>query len=211
MRREKLGDIARFSQGVQVAIDKQYNVRNNNAVRFLRIIDYTQNKDEIRYIDNPGEKYLVNDRDVVMIRYGDAGRVVRGYVGAIANNLFKITVDEDLIINEYLYYYLSQNTVYNRLINSQQKTGLPAVNFKTVNEITCIFPENIEIQKKIVTVLDKAQELINKRKEQIEALDELVKSKFVEMFGDPINNPMKWEVKKMKDISVSIMSGNTVK
>ncbi|MGG7142311.1 restriction endonuclease subunit S [Clostridium nigeriense] len=208
MRREKLGDIARFSQGVQVAIDKQYSSVNNNSVRFLRIIDYTQNKDEIRYIDNPGEKYLVNDRDVVMIRYGDAGRVVRGYVGAIANNLFKITVDENLIINEYLYYYLSQKIVYNRLINNQQKTGLPAVNFKTVNEIICIFPEDIEIQKKIVNILDKAQELINKRKEQIEALDELVKSKFIEMFGDPVSNPMNWEKKKLAD-ECNIITGNT--
>lgn len=68
-----------------------------------------------------------------------------------------------------------------------------------------------DIQKKIVETLDKAQELIDKRKEQIEACDELVKSRFVEMFGDPINNPMKWGVKKMKEISTNIMSGNTPK
>ena len=77
---------------------------------------------------------------------------------------------------------------------------------------------NIEIpitdfnrQLKIVEVLDKAQELIDKRKAQIKDLDELVKSRFIEMFGDPINNPMGWEVKKLKDISTKILSGNTPK
>ncbi len=184
MECKKIGEIATLSQGIQVPIEKQSTINNSDSVRFLRIIDYTQNKDEVRYIDNPGEKYLVDDTDVVMIRYGDAGKVVRGYKGAIANNLFKISIPENLVIKEYLYYYLSQKCIYERLVNNQQKTGLPAVNFKTVNDIEISFPKNLETQKKIVEVLDKAQELIDKRKEQIEELDELVKSRFIEMFGD---------------------------
>lgn len=208
MKVNKLGDIACFSQGIQVAIDKQYNKIEEGYVRFLRIIDYTQNKDEIRYIDNPGERYLVNNNDVVMIRYGDAGKVVKGYEGAIANNLFKICIDEKLIIREYLYYYLSQENIYKQLTNSQQKTGLPAVNFKTVSEIKIVYPESIAIQKNIVKILDKAQELIDKRKEQIESLDELVKSKFIEMFGDPVSNPMNWEKKRLAD-ECNIITGNT--
>lgn len=200
MKVNKLGDIACFSQGIQVAIDKQYNKIEEGYVRFLRIIDYTQNKDEIRYIDNPGERYLVNNNDVVMIRYGDAGKVVKGYEGAIANNLFKICIDEKLIIREYLYYYLSQENIYKQLTNSQQKTGLPAVNFKTVSEIKIVYPESIAIQKNIVKILDKAQELIDKRKEQIGELDKLIKSQFIEMFGDPINNPKEWDKYKFIDI-----------
>lgn len=60
-------------------------------------------------------------------------------------------------------------------------------------------------------VLDKAQELIDKRKEQIEALDELVKSRFIEMFGNPVNNPRGWEFKRLNDISTEILSGTTPK
>ncbi|MDY4079006.1 MAG: restriction endonuclease subunit S, partial [Clostridium sp.] len=70
---------------------------------------------------------------------------------------------------------------------------------------------SIEIQNKIVKVLDKAQRLINERKEQIESLDNLVKSKFIEMFGDPINNTKRWKVKKLKELSIKILSGNTPK
>ncbi|WP_233130456.1 restriction endonuclease subunit S [Geobacillus sp. FJAT-46040] len=59
----------------------------------------------------------------------------------------------------------------------------------------------LEQQKKIVKVLNKAQELIDKRKAQIEALDQLTQSVFLEMFGDPVSNPKGWDVKKLKDIA----------
>ena len=55
---------------------------------------------------------------------------------------------------------------------------------------------NIQTQKEIVAVLDKVTLLISMRKEQLEKLDILVKSKFIEMFGDPVLNPKGWEKKK---------------
>lgn len=59
---------------------------------------------------------------------------------------------------------------------------------------------NLIIQRKIAEVLDKVQELIDKRKEQIGALDELVKSRFIEMFGDPIKNHKKLAKAKLSDL-----------
>jgi restriction endonuclease S subunit len=70
---------------------------------------------------------------------------------------------------------------------------------------------DLEVQKKIVEIIDAAKRIMDKRKEQIKELDLLVKSRFIEMFGDPINNPKGWEVKKLKDISTKILSGNTPK
>lgn len=55
--------------------------------------------------------------------------------------------------------------------------------------------------KKIVNTFDKAQELIDKRKAQIEALDQLTQSVFLEMFGDPVTNPKGWDVCTFKDVS----------
>lgn len=209
--KSKLIDLCDFSQGIQVAIDNQYNEREEGYVRFLRIVDYTQNKDELRYIIYPGDKYMVNSSEVVMIRYGDAGRVVRGHEGAIANNLFKITPKLNHLTNDYLYYFLSQNRIYDMLINSQQKTGLPAVNFRTVYDIEIVYPETLEEQKRIASILEKAEKTIEKREESIKLLDEYLKSVFVDMFGDPVNNPKRWEIRKLKDISTKILSGNTPK
>ncbi len=58
----------------------------------------------------------------------------------------------------------------------------------------------LQTQNKIVEVLDKAQELIDLRKKQIELLDELIQSVFYDMFGDPVTNPKELEVKKIKAI-----------
>jgi type I restriction enzyme S subunit len=58
----------------------------------------------------------------------------------------------------------------------------------------------METQKKIVNILDKAQELIDKRKQQIDLMDSLVQSLFYDMFGDPVLNPMGWEEKNISEI-----------
>ena len=69
----------------------------------------------------------------------------------------------------------------------------------------------IEKQKKIIQVLDKLADIISGREQELKLLDELIKARFVEMFGDPVANNKEWEVKKLKDISVQINSGNTPK
>ena len=56
-------------------------------------------------------------------------------------------------------------------------------------------------------ILDKAHELIDKRKAQIEELDELVKSQFIEMFGDPFLNPKGWNVNNYEDVCTCITDG----
>lgn len=66
-------------------------------------------------------------------------------------------------------------------------------------------PMHIEIpelkeQRKIANILDKISALITERKKQIENLDLLVKSQFVEMFGDPVVNPMGWNIKPLSEV-----------
>ena len=68
-----------------------------------------------------------------------------------------------------------------------------------------------DIQCKIVKVLDTISKVILLKNKQIELLDEIVKARFVEMFGDPVANTKKWPVLKLGDISVQINSGNTPK
>ena len=58
----------------------------------------------------------------------------------------------------------------------------------------------LHVQQKIADILDRANALIEKRKSQIEKLDLLVKSQFIEMFGDPVTNPKGWEYTKLGNI-----------
>lgn len=63
-------------------------------------------------------------------------------------------------------------------------------------------------QKRIADILDKAEELRQKRQQSIEKLDELLQATFIDMFGDPVTNPKGWKVKKLADLG-SIATGNT--
>ena len=65
----------------------------------------------------------------------------------------------------------------------------------------------IEEQHRIATVLDKVSDLIAKRRQQLDKLDLLVKSKFVEMFGDPENNTKNWTAGTIGQVTKSCESG----
>ena len=75
----------------------------------------------------------------------------------------------------------------------------PSIRLSDISNIKLIIPDRAK-QIIISRVLDKCQEIIQKRKEQIEALDELVKSKFIEMFGSPSNNPKQFDVVEFNKI-----------
>ena len=87
---------------------------------------------------------------------------------------------------------------------------VPIINKSQFSNFELLIHEELEVQSKIVEILDKAQELIDKRKEQIKTLDELVKSKFIEMFGDVFLNTKNFEMKQIKDI-VTVVKGITYK
>ena len=70
---------------------------------------------------------------------------------------------------------------------------------------------SMEQQKDIVLKLNKVEDLISQRKEQLNKLDELVKSRFIEMFGDPVANPFNWKTVLLKNATSKIGSGATPK
>lgn len=123
----------------------------------------------------------------------------------VNNHAHVLRVNKEVNI-KYLFHYLN----YADLSSSITGTTRGKLTKFALNNIKIILP-SLEMQKKVVEVLDKAQALIDARKEQIRLMDELIKSKFIEMFGDPVTNPKGWEVKKLKDLSSKIMSGNTPK
>jgi len=83
----------------------------------------------------------------------------------------------------------------------------PGLTVEKLNRIRIALPP-LAIQRKIADVLDHTNTLIEKRKAQIAKLDLLVKSQFIEMFGDPVTNPMGWEVKRLEDFILFLTSGS---
>ena len=64
-------------------------------------------------------------------------------------------------------------------------------------------------QRRIAAVLDKVSDLITKHRQQLDKLDELVKSRFIEMFGDPISNNFGWKQGLLSEVTSKIRSGAT--
>ena len=95
----ELGEIATFSQGIQVDVNKQFYEPFENSVPFIRIVDFVNDNEPPRYIEKPNEKYIKQEDEMVMIRYGASavGKVFINKYGAIANNMFKINFNIDNI------------------------------------------------------------------------------------------------------------------
>lgn len=118
------------------------------------------------------------------------------------NNHAHVLSAKDGINIKYLYYYLNYHDLSKHITGTTRgkltKTALSGIEILIPTEDT---------QNKIVEILDKSQELIDKRKEQMELLDELIQSKFLEMFGNPVINPKGWDIKLYEEICKLITDG----
>ena len=83
------------------------------------------------------------------------------------------------------------------------------LNKATLSNMEVVIPP-LEEQRRIAAVLDKVSDLIAKRREQLDKLDELVKARFVEMFGDPVSNPKGWNIVELSHCLEGIDNGKSL-
>ena len=115
------------------------------------------------------------------------------YVNGNAMALDNLSEEVDI---RYLYYYLLSRGLSDVITGSAQ----PQIVRQSLAKVKVMYPPLAE-QRKIAAVLDKVGDLIAKRRQQLDKLDELVKSRFIEMFGDCIDNPKGWKTKCLEDIA----------
>ena len=117
-----------------------------------------------------------------------------------------LTVKSDIIYREYLYYYLfSLKSVVDNLGRGVAQNN---INMSILRNLPVPLPP-LDEQRKIAAVLDKVSDLIAKRRQQLDKLDELVKSRFIEMFGVYPANPMGWEIGTIRDIVTEVRYGSS--
>ena len=140
-----------------------------------------------------------------------------GNIGKLGINIEEVAFNQQInaIVHnskisssKYLAYLLKYNQ--KKLESIANAPVVPIINKNQFSNFELSIHEELEIQSKIVEILDKAQELIDKRKEQIKTLDELVKSQFIEMFGDPILNRKGWETKLLGEVC-EMKAGKNIK
>ena len=145
------------------------------------------------------ESYVFHIDSPVVI-FGDHTRVLK-YIDfdfVVGADGVKIISPKQELNAKFLLYYLQwykiPNLGYSR-------------HYKLLKEIQIPLPPK-STQLSIVSELDKINELIRLKKEQLKDYDNLAQSIFYEMFGDPVENEKGWEVKKLGDVCVKITDGD---
>jgi len=146
----EFGKLCTFSQGIQVPIKEQFTETNNDRVRFLRIIDFTQGDEPERYVKSIEGNHLVSKNDISMVRYGTVGFVCTGKQGAIANNLFRIIPNIN-VEKKYLIQFL-KSSLFRQYINAKGAT-MQALSFGLIKPIKIPLAP-LPIQRAIVSKIE---------------------------------------------------------
>ena len=113
-----------------------------------------------------------------------------------------VVVQPKIEMNVHWLYYALNAMNLGQYATGAAQPGLAVSKLETLS----IEIPNISEQNKIAQTLYKVEQLVNFRKQQLAKLDELVKARFVEMFGDPVSNPMGWKRVRFDSISENLDS-----
>lgn len=171
-----------------------------------------------RAVENPNGKYPIYGSGGIM-GYADsyiceADTVVIGRKGSINNPIFVeepfwnvdtafgLAAKREILLPRYLYYFC-RNFDFERL---NKTVTIPSLTKSDLLEIEITLP-TLKIQEDVVNKLRKVERIIQARKQQLQKLDELVKARFVEMFGTLHNNENGFDVVTIEDVCSLIKDG----
>lgn len=153
-------------------------------------------------------KKVIENGDVLLSRI--VPHIKRTWIINSSSKLRKIGSGEWMIFNhpdfepKFLKYFLQSERFHSQMMRTLSGVGgsLMRARPSEVAKIKIPLPP-LPIQKKIAEALEKADKLRQLRQEQLNKLDELLQSTFLDMFGDPVTNPKGWEVKTLgEDLEV---------
>ena len=186
-------------------------------VKFSEILTIVNGKNQCR-VENPNGRYPIYGSGGVM-GYADdylcgAETVVIGRKGSInkpiyveepfwnVDTAFGLVANRDMLLPKYLFYFC----VYFDFEQLNTTVTIPSLTKANLLNIEMNLP-SLTAQQEIVERLSKVDELISLRKEQLTKLDQLVKSRFVELFGTIHDNKFGYEIKTLQDVCEQIKDG----
>ena len=198
----RLGDLATYINGYAFKPADW----GDTGLPIIRIQDLTGNSYQLnRYDGEYPERIEVNDGDVLISWSASLGVYVWQRGKALLNqHIFKVVFDKLPVNKEYFVF-----AVEHKLAEMESKTHgatMKHIVKKDFDGTTIPYPP-IEKQAEIADHLRRITSLIDKQTEQLLLLDQLVKSRFIELFGDPKQNPKGYPVKEFDEISVLITDG----
>ena len=200
----KLGDVATYINGYAFKPEDRGEV----GLPIIRIQDLTGNAYDLGFYNGDYPKRIeINDGDVLISWSASLGVYVWNRGRALLNqHIFKVQFDKVNIDKSYFVYAVRQ-----KLAEMAMKTHgatMKHIVKKDFEETLIPYP-SLKKQIEIGTNLDKIDNIIVARKQQLELLGELVKARFVELFGDAIYNDKGWENDTVEKLCKEIYGGGT--
>lgn len=203
---KKLGEVCTIERGGSPRPITDYITDSEDGINWIKIGDAQEGS---KYITSTKEKIrpegikksrFVHKGDFILSNSMSFGRpYILKVDGCIHDGWLVIHDDNEVFIKDYLYYILSSSIMYAKF--SQLAVGgvVNNLNSSLVRKVAIPIPPK-STQLSIVSELDKINELIRLKKEQLKDYDNLAQSIFYEMFGDPVENEKGWEVKKLGEV-----------
>ena len=189
----KLGDLVKITKGKKV---EESTNKSEKSFRYIQIEDL-RNDDNIKYTEDA--KATIVNKDHVLIAWdgANAGTVGFNLEGAIGSTISALEINElykNEFSSEFLGYYLKNKNYYLRATS----TGATIPHINRIALLKLKIPKINKVnQLAIVGTFKEIEKIINNRKEQIQAYDDLIVSLFIKMFGNPNYNRLKLELKKL--------------
>ena len=215
VKKVKLGDLGKIITG-NTPSKKLLEFYNSNDIPFIKPDDF-KTTDEIstskgnkNYISENARNNarIVPKNSVLVTCIGIIGKVMISESELSFNQQINAIVPNELILSKYLAYLLLYNK--SKLDFISNAPVVPIINKTQFSEFEVTFHEDIDVQEKIIQNLENLDNQILKRRHQSKLLLNLVKSRFNEMFGDPVLNEMGWEKHALKEFGIW-KSGGTPK
>ena len=176
------------------------------GLKIIRIQNLTNPTSEANYYSGTYDlKYEVNRGDVLISWSASLGIYIWQDEKAVLNqHIFKVVFDKVSLNKKYFFYQVSY--ILKRAESETHGATMKHLTRPVFNALPFELP-SMEQQNFIANEFDIIARLINAHKRQLHLLDELVKSRFVEMFGDPVRNEKKWIKGNMQSICIRITDG----
>ncbi len=202
-----LGNEVEFLGGSQPSKRQFISYKKAGYVRLIQVRDYKTDAYPT-YIPIESARKFCAKEDIMIGRYGPPlFQILRGLEGAYNVALIK-AVPNDRVLKNYLYYFLKKPGLVQLIESLSQRTsGLTGIDMKALKNYP--FPLlPLTIQTKIAQILDKVNELRQKRWQANIKFNELAQSVFLDIFGDSVKNPKGWNSVPLTKL-VYFISGGT--
>ena len=216
MKKLKIGDLCEILNGYAFKSDKYVK----DGIRVIRITNVQKGfvEDEkpqfypIAEINNVKD-YMLEEDDLLVSLTGNVGRVAmldRRYLPAALNQRVAcLRVKNIAVLKKYLYYALLTKKFEDDCIVAAKGIAQKNMSTEWLKKYEINIPLLTE-QEDIIKVMDRLSAIICDRNKEIEALDKLIKSQFIEMFGDPVINSKGWNKSTIGSVIKSITAGWSV-